>query len=209
MTMAMAVGSTGKVYAFEPTPNTFRSLKRNLRLNRLENVDCARVALSDREGVARLHFGEEGPQNSLAATVHASAGGTQVETETLDRFAARSGMTRLDLIKADVEGAELLMLRGARATLARFRPHLVLEYSLHCAAFGYRREDINDFLTALGYVLFRVGDRRLQPLGPLDADELYYNVVAVHAESLGRLADAGVVPAALLPGRSASAMPCT
>ncbi|NIN35661.1 MAG: hypothetical protein GTO60_11480, partial [Gammaproteobacteria bacterium] len=63
----------------------------------------------------------------------------------------------IDFIKADIEGAELLMLKGAKETLKRYHPILMLEIQSHSTKlFGYKPEDVFDFLHEIGYAGFYV-----------------------------------------------------
>lgn len=116
----------GRVYALEPAASNFAYLVANLAANGAGNVSAERLALYDREGALDFTVSEDDPAGS-----HVPAGGgeatTRVEATTLDRFVAERRLDRLDLVKMDVEGSELRVLRGASATLARFRPDLVVE----------------------------------------------------------------------------------
>jgi hypothetical protein len=71
---------------------------------------------------------------------------------TLDAFAEEAGLTRLDFLKADVEGWEVRMLQGGVKTLARFRPALFLElHSEHLARAGSTAAEVWTLLAPLGY----------------------------------------------------------
>ena len=71
----------------------------------------------------------------------------------MDAFVDAEKLTRVDLLKADVEGAELLILRGAANTLRRCRPLLVLECSVHSSGFGYKPVDLVRFAESLDYLV--------------------------------------------------------
>jgi FkbM family methyltransferase len=122
-----------RIYAFEPDPVNHAFLRENVELNGAGKVIPVRVALSDREGTARLH--RYHPKNlgrhSLLALPD-GAGDVEVATTTLDRFRAREGLARRPprLVKIDVEGYEAFVLEGARETL-RSCPLVVQE---HCPA---------------------------------------------------------------------------
>ncbi|NDQ56955.1 MAG: FkbM family methyltransferase [Acidipila sp.] len=128
-------GATGHVHAFEPVPENVTCLKETLRLNRLSNVTLHGVAVSDHEGSAEFKYG--GVFDGLACLATGGHGRSmremlpqksiQVQTVELDAFCERLAIARLGLIKMDVEGAELLCLRGMRRTLRTHRPVLVME----------------------------------------------------------------------------------
>lgn len=126
----------GFVYAFEPSPYTLDLLRRALAWNRVRNVEIVPAGLSSAAGELPLStpIKKSGARGyGLASLAGVSAGRQKsdetVPLETLDGFAERKGVTRLDFIKADIEGWELNMLRGAPRSLARFKPALYLEVS--------------------------------------------------------------------------------
>jgi FkbM family methyltransferase len=190
-----AVGPGGEVHAFEPDPATARLLRANVALNRCGNVRVNELALSDQDGTATLHLAAATNigGNSLGVTDCSTDGCIEVRTRTLDAYLG-SG-PGIDLIKADVEGAEWLLLRGAQRVLARAAPHLILEFSVHTRAFGYERADLADWLAARGYRLYAIGPLPLAPLTIADRAQDWYNVLAVHADRTGAVTDAGVLAA--------------
>lgn len=119
--LAKAVGAEGHVYAFEPLAQNCRDLRQNLALNHIGNVTIFEKALSSEEGVARFLpaasplMGRFAKENE-AATI-------SVPTMTIDSM----DLPRLDFIKMDIEGAEAQALTGARETLARCSPVILLE----------------------------------------------------------------------------------
>lgn len=113
-------GSCGAIHCFEPTPETFERLRERVSEARYANVHAVNAALWDRDGHVSFF---EAFAMSLGNRV--SGGGTlRVEAVSLDSFVAKSGITRLDLVKLDIEGSELAALEGARETIRRFRPKL-------------------------------------------------------------------------------------
>lgn len=102
-------GTTGRVLAIEPHPVVRARLQANLALNGLSNVAIAPVALSDHEGEITLHM--DG-QNLGSTSVHAdwvpgkNGGGIRVPVTTLEALLAKHGVTHVDAIKIDIEGAE-------------------------------------------------------------------------------------------------------
>lgn len=173
---ARIVGADGHVHAFEPGPQNQSLLLLNVRSNRLENVTLHRVAAGDRRDVgvydASGGNGFVGPFDGdpAALAVH-----ELVETTTLDDAL---GDGRVDVVKVDVEGAEGLVLRGARALLARRQPVVVFEFSPPSleAISGVTGEGLLGELGELGYrfSLLTAGhdpDRELGPREVLDAFE--------------------------------------
>jgi FkbM family methyltransferase len=128
---ARAVGSSGRVWAFEPEPHNFELLTRNVAENGFANVRLVNAAVSDRAGVLRLHLDDAnfGAHSLEAASVRTSSGrSAEVETVPLDRFAdeARTFDAGV-LVKVDVQGAEALVIEGMPRLLALPRIKLLLE----------------------------------------------------------------------------------
>jgi FkbM family methyltransferase len=184
---AARVGDRGAIHAFEPTPATFEELRRNMSRNGHRGVTCNNCALGDQVGTAQFYLADisECAANSLGRTVHVTDRQVSVSLRTLDDYAVAAAIDRLDVLKIDVEGAEMLVLRGAERTIREFQPVIVLEFSKHTAAFGYEAEELAHTLRNLQYELFTVGAMPLPRHS--HSDELYYNVLAVPANRVPEL----------------------
>lgn len=143
---AVLVGPGGKVAAFEPDPENVRDLAAHVRINRLENVTVVAGAVGRESGSARLELGPGSGRGRLS-----KEGTVEVRTVSLDDFVVETGL-RPRLVKIDVEGAEMPVLRGARTLLETVRPALVL--STHGKG---RRERCVEYLTPLGYRFEQIG----------------------------------------------------
>ena len=129
---ARRVGPAGRVVAFEPSSRERRKLEHNVARNRLGNVTIVPCAVGSSEGTAALQIasGVHSGHNTLGALVYddaPAAGVEHVPVERLDTLIERLGVVTVDVIKIDVEGAELHVLEGARRTLAAHRPILMVE----------------------------------------------------------------------------------
>ena len=128
--LALVVASfvpQGRVHAFEPMPENFGYLTRNIAANEVANVAAHQIALSDATGETAMSFDPDFGAGAHVSTRVAEGEQSTVRTMRLDDWAG--GFSRLDLVKLDVEGHELPALRGAVRTLGRFRPHLLVEFN--------------------------------------------------------------------------------
>jgi len=154
------VGTSGHVFAFEPAERIRESLTRNVNANAIKNVSISSVGLADYDGSATIYesCGQGAPDDehhglgSLYGnpSEHCSLG--VIKITQLDRVCEELSIQRIDLIKIDVEGAELACLRGAKNIISSMRPRIIIEiqaYSSHRA--GYDQGDILDFLSTFGY----------------------------------------------------------
>lgn len=125
---AALVGEGGRVVAFEPNPRIFRQLRTHVGLNDFDDrVTLLPSALADAPGEARLFVsqdvGNSGLSSLTPASEHLESGSlseahtVSVPVDTFDHWFASSGLSRVDLLKIDVEGAEALVLRGMSASL--------------------------------------------------------------------------------------------
>ena len=110
---AKQVGSTGKVFAFEPEPDNHAILLKNICMNSYDNVVAAQMAVTDRRGDSTLYLTDlDSGRHSVYHHGLPERGSAQVKTTTLDYFLASEGWPPVDLIKIDVEGAEVKVLEG-------------------------------------------------------------------------------------------------
>jgi FkbM family methyltransferase len=123
----------GRVFAFEPLPENQAAIRRNLALNEIANVELVEVALSDREGSAQLEMHASPTWAKLDTTADttfkgdsAVAGRVEVAVSTLDAQLAR--LPAPNVVKMDIEGAEVAALRGAARLLSEVRPTLICEF---------------------------------------------------------------------------------
>jgi FkbM family methyltransferase len=156
---AKQLGTNGRIFAFEPHPRTFATLQHNMR--KLPQVTAVQMALAEQEGTAELHdylmmsaSGSLHYDESMVALQKSQTHDSDiapridqpfaaqtftVQTTAVDDFLAAQGITQVDLVKMDIEGAEIGALRGMCRTIAN-SPNLVLvmEYNPQALkAFGH------------------------------------------------------------------------
>jgi FkbM family methyltransferase len=116
--LALRVGPRGHVYAFEACRPNYERLVKNITLNALKNTTPVFGAVTDRTGTLDAPLLQHGGNYSLAST---SETRTQIPSWCLDDFVAGEGIDHIDLMKIDIEGSEVLALRGARKLLSEGR----------------------------------------------------------------------------------------
>jgi FkbM family methyltransferase len=177
LSLARSAGPSGKVYAFEPSDFGFAKLRRNLALNpELEARTVARQILLSASGsdpAERLIYASW-PLQSVDP-VHPKHRGRLVPADhaivdTLDDFVDRERISRLDLIKIDVDGSEFPVLKGGQKTIRRFRPILVMEISPYIHA--ERHHSFSDLIELLKVAGYALTDADHDEAVPLDSAEL-------------------------------------
>jgi FkbM family methyltransferase len=138
---SVLVGREGRVYAFEPIPQNLSFLKNYLEINRISNVQVIETAVAERSGTARF---EENANRSMSHI--SSDGGVEVKVVSLDELTSSGELTPSNYLKIDVEGAELTVLAGAKATIAKSPPTIML--ATHARDI---HRQCGDFLSSMGY----------------------------------------------------------
>jgi FkbM family methyltransferase len=179
---ARRVGPTGQVWAFEPSQREFGRLTCNVEGNGLGNVRAFPVALSDRNGAAVLRVAEDehAGQNTLGEFAYDTGLLRQdrVPLCRLDDLAAGEELRRLDVMKIDVEGAELAVLRGAEELIRKFKPVLLLEANDAALRHqGGSNEVLADYLRSCGYTVYAFRPATGKPV-PAERGEFSDNLVA-------------------------------
>jgi len=191
---ARRIGPTGRVVAAEPSSRERAHLQRNLGRNGLDNVTVVPAAIGATSGLADLHLahGVHAGHNTLGSFAHddvVRASLERVPIEPLDAVVARLGLSHVDFIKVDVEGAEARVISGAANVLATMRPLMLLEVNDKALrAQGHCAQSLVDTLRVdLRYEIFVFSPATGMPVKPRDGEPLSSNVVAVPAE---RVSDA-------------------
>lgn len=178
-------GRRAQVYAFEPFAPNYRLLNRNKSLNGFDNLRTFKLALSDRDGEVEFLLPKEdnlghGRILADAALATPERAVESVESTTLDGFVRENRVGKIDFIKVDIEGAEMLFLAGARETLRRLRPLLMIECNLEgLAEFGASGDRMLKELHELGYDTYRLESSGLRPLNDAAAIDTYCNLMCL------------------------------
>lgn len=175
-----SLSRNGEVHAFEPGELNWRLLTTSLALNQYEHVRVNLSAVSDVEDFVQFERATDGAYSSMRSTGRKPTDAVEVvRSVRIDDYVVQNGISRIDLMKVDVEGAEELVIGGSSATLASedLAPSwLFIElYDENLAAFGTSVDSVFARLLTYGYqpfVLSRGG--RLIPIrSPSDAPSVY------------------------------------
>lgn len=138
---AMAVGAAGRVIAVEPEPGNHARLIGNLDRNGVTNAEVVQACAGDAPGIARLHLarGNAGAHS----IVRRAASGTSIPCPTVTLDSVLEGAA-VHALKIDVEGFETEVLRGARTTIRRCRPVVLIEFNAETPILSVVRELMED-----------------------------------------------------------------
>ena len=148
----------GRVLAFEPAPDIFANLSRNLAINNLDRVELFNCGLFDKTDALPIYRQLDvnfGTINDGVPSLFSTGSDRQEVTVPLRRFddvAEECRLNHLDIMKIDVEGAEMMVLRGAESFIKRFRPLIITELSdANFQRAGYTSNELINYLESLDY----------------------------------------------------------
>jgi FkbM family methyltransferase len=156
------VGRSGRVIAFEPASKSFLRLSKNISMNGLKNVITERKAVLDRNTRTDLYISGNHNLGMSSIFHHDSESGIteNVETVTLDDYVEKHEISQVNIIKIDIEGSEILALKGMQRILERIHPRILIELKeetiIHS---GYQAKNIVDFLVNAGYNKFIIDEQ--------------------------------------------------
>ncbi len=160
------VGKKGKVISFEPSREIFDKLKTNVSINNFSWAKCENLAISNKLGQSFFVASNDKIFPNIKIIKYCSGlgyitdrktrmRGHIVETTTLDNYLITNRIKNVDFIKIDIEGSEYNALLGAKRTLAKMKPKLVVEFNRDTASrSGRSMEKAYNFLKRLNYSMF-------------------------------------------------------
>jgi FkbM family methyltransferase len=183
----------GMVYAFEPDRENFEQLSKNVKINSFRNISLHKIALQDNEKQTssklfiRRAIDDDKLINRGLSTLEKfeihNKDTEVINTTTIDRFVKESCITKLDLIKIDVEGSESKVIEGGKSTIEKFHPIIIYEYStiidtLINSPNSYKTFNMLDLLGYRQYLIKNESD--LQLVKEYDPKIEAANVLAIH-----------------------------
>jgi FkbM family methyltransferase len=138
LVMSDLVGPAGRVFSYEPSETVFRRLQKNLEINSKDNVHPRKTAAGSTVGTTG--FSDRSHETNIGKSHLDPSSDHRVSVTTLDR--EHSGAESISLIKIDVEGSEMEVLRGAGDLLRDHRPVIFMEYN----ARDYTLTEVTDLI---------------------------------------------------------------
>jgi FkbM family methyltransferase len=159
--MAKLVGPEGKVFAFEPDPYNYNLLLKSIEANGYNNVIAVQKAVSDKVGKTKLFLDRDIPYRHTIYDPGNGRESIEVETTTLDEFFKNTN-NKIDIIKMDIEGAEMAALRGMQKILKKnSKIKIFTEFNpKHLERAGCFPEDFLKELINCGFKLFNINDEK-------------------------------------------------
>lgn len=150
-----AVLSEGTVWSLEMDPENVQRLRKNVQLNDADNVEIIHAAADEEKGIVSYERSSGAAEFKIEQEKGASHGTVDVEATTVDHVLMPA--EEVDLMKIDVEGAELRVLRGAVRTLEAMKPKIIVEvHPFRLFDQGGSIEELIEILTERGYALYEV-----------------------------------------------------
>ena len=212
--MSNIIEEDGHVYAFEPSSYSFEHLSLMVKLHRLKNVECYHMAISDKSGTVCLmtpqkstgHAGRSfafiaRPDNTDVRRTDIESSTTskeEVEAISIDNFIdcftcfhynGLESINRLDFIRCDTEGSEMLILKGAINTIEKYKPNFLIE--IHTQAlknvFESSAKEVVSFLIEKGYRMFREDSGKISEVNEVDESEIWKDYFFIHSSRINSL----------------------
>lgn len=185
---ARLVGKEGNVISFEPSKRDFELLQKNLAHNKFSNVVSFKIALSNYNGKGKflISGGNATDVSTLSDSFYNDKVKVEtiedVEVKTLDCIVDNYDIKKINIIKVDAEGHDLFVLEGARNSIRKFKPIILVEVSSqNLKNAGHSIEDLISIFGSLNYqIYYFVDNNRLVKSPPeytINPKNSYFNIV--------------------------------
>lgn len=176
------------IYCFEPFPDSFNKLKSNT--SSLENIVLINKGVGEHLGKSVFHCNQSGSTNSILATqedgdeIWGNAGllrtekTINIELETLDHFVKTHKIDKIDILKIDVQGAEHMVINGAKNTLEKGIVQLIYTEIITLPTYKGQKQidEIISLIRSYGFDLFNLYNATMTSIGQLrQVDVIFIN----------------------------------
>lgn len=190
VTWARRLAAGGQVHSFEPVPTTYARLRRNIELNTLnDRITANNRGLGEVPGTLKMYipkFSGSGAASLMNLHQDEDTMEVDVRIDTLDNYFATNGINSFDLAKIDVEGAELMAVRGGARSIQTYKPLLFLELLRKWSKpFGYHPNDLISLLASWGYECFTFQGKALTRFDRMTDETVQTNFFFAHPERHG------------------------
>jgi FkbM family methyltransferase len=181
--LSATVSPSVKVISFEPVKDLFQKMNENLSINGSKNIVAINAAIGEMNEQRELYLST--PDNLGMSSFHQpenySGRKEKVEVIAFDDWFKTSGLTKIDLIKLDVEGSELAALKGMNAVLEKQKPALIVEINPQTLSlFGVKPLNIYNYLNQFSFDGFLISENgRLEHLNSYEVNQTI-NVLFIH-----------------------------
>jgi FkbM family methyltransferase len=159
------IAPDGMVHSFEAATSTYNRLKEHIHINNFNNILFHHSAVSDNNGQSVIYCADE--SNTGESRLESFKGFKKKESVnciTLDTYIEKEAVEKVDFIKIDVEGAEMLVIKGALSLLNNYRPVVMLEINpLYLSRMGSDVTTLISTITDIGYNMFHFQQGALEP----------------------------------------------
>lgn len=131
--IAKQIGGNGKIIAIEPLSEPVKMFKENIKLNNFKNILIEKCALWKKNTNGKIYFNKD--DYGQASIVNKSKLFEKIKLKKLDDIVTKHNLKEVNLIKLDLQGAEIFAIEGAEKTISKFKPILYLE----CDKFSFKK----------------------------------------------------------------------
>ncbi len=164
---AKKTGTFGNVYAFEPDPRNYKFLRRNIKSHHLVNVRAVNKAIANTVGDVTLYIHGDPTSSRIVKSswrAEGIVGIHRVEVTTIDKFAETYKISNIDVMKMDVEGAELEVIKGAERTLQKLNSAVVFFELAPRLSTKPKIMELLELLNILGFQIWLIDEESKQLL---------------------------------------------
>ena len=178
---ASSVISKGEIYAFEPFKKSIEMFEENIRLNGINNISIFRGVASDKNGFEKLQIENESEINHITHEKN-NMNVIKVPSITLDRYITENNIMHVAILKIDVEGSEMKVLRGAEKSIRDKKiEKILIELNKNNQFFGTSNQKIITWLKKQHYNIYLFEEKRVRKMTSVNeiGNEQIVNVLAI------------------------------